>query len=177
MKLYLVVLTDGKSLGRIIPVASPTFTIGRDAACQLRPASTLISKRHCVLMVQETGAFVRDFDSTNGTFVNDTRIETETPLRQDDVLRVGPLAFRVVLETSQSPFTATPSPEDLAAEILAAEDTARDAAATSETMSLRSDAEPTDVEVPLPSPRQTAQEAAEAILANFKRSKRRPSSR
>ena len=71
MKLNLVVLTPGKTEGKAIPVTLSQFLIGRDPQCHLRPASAVISKRHCALLTRGEQVFLRDFDSTIGTFVND----------------------------------------------------------------------------------------------------------
>jgi pSer/pThr/pTyr-binding forkhead associated (FHA) protein len=128
MKLSLVVLTPGKSEGRAIPIALSQFLIGRDPQCQLRPASPLISKRHCALLVRGGKVFVRDFDSTNGTFVNDQPVKGEVELHDQDQLKVGPLAFQVQLEASPSVSKPTPipqhpsaeSPDDMAAAMLLA---------------------------------------------------------
>src|SRR5260370_31993794 len=98
MKLSLVVLTPGKMEGKSIPINLPQFLIGRDPQCHLRPASPLISKRHCAVIIRGEKAFVRDFESTNGTAVNEQPIKGEQELKHNDSLRVGPLDFRVVLE-------------------------------------------------------------------------------
>src|SRR5205823_9870352 len=71
MKLSLVVLTPGKTEGKILSIPLAQFVIGRDPQCHLRPASLSITTRHCALIQRDGKAFVRDFDSTNGTFVND----------------------------------------------------------------------------------------------------------
>ena len=47
-----------------------TSIVGRDEACDLVIENTQISRRHCLLDVTARGLFVRDLDSTNGTFVN-----------------------------------------------------------------------------------------------------------
>ena len=85
MKLSLVV-DDGVHKGKVIPIPLKQFLIGRDAQCHLRPASPLISKRHCALLVQGEKIFVRDFDSTNGTLLNSRPVKGE---RQMDGLLVG----------------------------------------------------------------------------------------
>ena len=95
MKLSLVVMTAGKAQGQVIPVNLAQFVIGRDPQCNLRPASALISKRHCAVLLKDGEVYVRDFDSTNGTFVNEEAVKGEMPLKNDDVLKVGPLAFKV----------------------------------------------------------------------------------
>lgn len=116
MKLSLIA-TQGKSQGKAIPVTLSQFIIGRDAQCQLRPASPMISKRHCALLVRGEQAFVRDFDSTNGTLLNDEPIKGEHELKNNDRLKIGPLVFVVRLEGSQPPPkpTAAPSPKPAAA--------------------------------------------------------------
>jgi predicted component of type VI protein secretion system len=110
MKLSLVVLTPGKMEGKAIPITLSQFLIGRDPQCQLRPASALISKRHCAVLVKGNRAFLRDFDSTNGTFVNEQPVRGERELRNDDRLKIGPLDFRVALEATLPVSKPTPVP-------------------------------------------------------------------
>lgn len=111
MKLSLVVTTAGKAQGQIIPIKLAQFVIGRDPQCNLRPASALISKRHCAVLIKNGQVFVRDFDSTNGTFINDKPVKGEAPLQQDDELKVGPLCFKVVIEDQASVSQPTPPPK------------------------------------------------------------------
>src|SRR5437867_11833894 len=98
MKLSLVVLNQGKSESQRIPITLPQFIIGRDPQCNLRPASAVISKRHCALLTKGGKVFVRDFDSTNGTFINEKPIKGEAELKNEDVMKIGLLSFRVVIE-------------------------------------------------------------------------------
>jgi pSer/pThr/pTyr-binding forkhead associated (FHA) protein len=109
MKLTLVVMTAG-SEGKAIPIKLPQFLIGRDPHCQLRPASPLISNRHCALLMRGGSAHVRDFESTNGTFVNDARVRGQKELTDGDELRIGPLVFKVRLEIEAGDRRATPPP-------------------------------------------------------------------
>jgi hypothetical protein len=102
MKLSLLVLTAGKQEGKLLEIKLPQFLIGRDPQCQLRPASALISKRHCAVLQRDGKAFIRDFDSTNGTFVNDEQIEGEVELHHGDELKIGPIQFRVQLEAEEA---------------------------------------------------------------------------
>jgi pSer/pThr/pTyr-binding forkhead associated (FHA) protein len=106
MKLSLVV-NDGVHKGKIIAIPHKQFLIGRDPQCHLRPASNMISKRHCALFVRGDKVFIRDFDSTNGTMVNNVPVKGETELKNDDRLLIGPLSFLVRLELSAA---AKPGP-------------------------------------------------------------------
>jgi pSer/pThr/pTyr-binding forkhead associated (FHA) protein len=101
MKISLAVINAGKAEGQLVPVNLAQFTIGRDPQCNLRPASALISKRHCAILVRNGEVFLRDFDSTNGTFLNDEPVKGEVPLKNQDQLRVGPLQFRVAIESTK----------------------------------------------------------------------------
>src|SRR6185295_6651213 len=110
MKLTLLVLTSGKQEGKSLEVKLPQFLVGRDPQCHLRPASPLISKRHCAVIQRDGKVFIRDFGSTNGTFVNDDPVEGERELHHDDNLKVGPIAFTVRIETMAAPSSKTPTP-------------------------------------------------------------------
>lgn len=94
MDLKLKVL-DGKNAGKEIPVQVSKFIIGRAEDCHLRPGSDLISRHHCVVVVDEGYVGVRDFGSKNGTFVNDERVVGERELKAGDRLSVGPLHFEI----------------------------------------------------------------------------------
>jgi len=110
MKLSLTVMSEGKARGQSIPITLPQFLIGRDKECQLRPASPMISKRHCAVLIRGGKAFVRDFGSTNGTFVNEEQVKGERQLQHDDVLKVGALLLRVAIEVTPPVNKPTPPP-------------------------------------------------------------------
>jgi pSer/pThr/pTyr-binding forkhead associated (FHA) protein len=110
MKLSLVVLTSGKSEGKKIPIPQTEFLIGRDPKCHLRPVSPMISKRHCALIVRGDQVFIRDFKSTNGTFVNDQQVDGELELKHGDRLTVGPLRLSIDLEAGTPVDKRTPVP-------------------------------------------------------------------
>jgi predicted component of type VI protein secretion system len=110
MKLSLVVLAAGPQQGKVLEIKQPQFVVGRDPDCQLRPASPLISKRHCALLQREGKVFVQDFGSTNGTSVNDQPVKGEIELNNDDRLKIGPLLFGVRIEADPASAKAAPPP-------------------------------------------------------------------
>lgn len=97
MKVFLVV-SEGAHQGKRIPITKPEFVIGRDPQCQLRPASPMISRRHCAVVVRSGKLFLQDFGSTNGVKVNGQRVTGEVPLANGDQIRVDPLAFALEIE-------------------------------------------------------------------------------
>jgi anti-anti-sigma factor len=110
MNVRLLVLTAGKWQGKLIPISRFPFLIGRDSACQLRPASPLVSNRHCAIIVKEGRLLIHDLGSTNGTLLNDMPIAGEMPLTNGDWLRVGPLDFDVAVDSGVPIDRPTPLP-------------------------------------------------------------------
>jgi pSer/pThr/pTyr-binding forkhead associated (FHA) protein len=98
MNLTLKVM-KGRNVGQTVVVSGPKFFIGRAEDCQLKPRSDLISRHHCVLLVEETFVAVRDLGSRNGTFVNGERVTAERELKSGDTLVVGCLEFEIRLAT------------------------------------------------------------------------------
>ncbi len=98
MKVSLVV-ASGAHQGKVIPITGPSFVIGRDAQCHLRPASQAISKRHCGIAIRDGKVYVQDLGSTNGTTVNDQLMKnTETVIEDGASVKLGPLDFIVKIE-------------------------------------------------------------------------------
>jgi pSer/pThr/pTyr-binding forkhead associated (FHA) protein len=117
MKISLMVLSAGSAAGKALPVTTAQFLIGRDPQCNLRPASAMISKRHCAVLVKGEQVFVRDFDSTNGTFLNEEQVKGELLLKDGDILKVGPLSFKVSIEGKPSVAKPTPPPQSKQTEV------------------------------------------------------------
>jgi len=88
-------VVEGKNAGQEIPVHGKKFMIGRAEDCNMRPGSELISRHHCVLLVEDGYLAVRDFGSKNGTYVNQERVVGERELKPGDRLAVGPLQFEI----------------------------------------------------------------------------------
>ena len=74
-------------------------TIGRATGAHFIVDAALVSRVHCRLTVLPGGDLeVKDLESTNGTFVNGTRIQTAR-LAPGDKLQVGRVEFVVMKET------------------------------------------------------------------------------
>ena len=78
-------------------------TIGRATGADFIVDEALVSRIHCRLEAHADGVDVIDLGSTNGTFVNDQRID-RTRLKPGDRLRVGrvELAFTDAGRSPQS---------------------------------------------------------------------------
>ena len=120
-----LMIQSGKRKGQKLVLSEKQVIVGRDETCQIRLASSNISRRHCALHNSADGIVVTDLGSRNSTLVNDVPIETETVLAAGDVLRIGPLVFRAVdpalddtVETGEQNLPGTPVPPKQADETL-----------------------------------------------------------
>lgn len=86
---------EGKNAGQEIKVPGPKFFIGRAEDCHLRPRSDLVSRHHCVILLEEDFVAIRDFGSKNGTLVNDEPVRGQQELQHKDRLTVGNLRFEI----------------------------------------------------------------------------------
>ncbi len=86
----------GKNLSDSLTVIYPVpFSIGRRAGCSLQLQSKTVSSHHADLTIRESILYVVDRQSTNGTYVNGTRVKNMVALRADDVVQFADIAFRV----------------------------------------------------------------------------------
>jgi pSer/pThr/pTyr-binding forkhead associated (FHA) protein len=76
--------------GDEFPLNSAPVTVGRGGQNDLVLAGDeFASARHARIEMRGDGAWVQDLDSTNGTYVNGTRVAGAQRLGAGDVLRVG----------------------------------------------------------------------------------------
>jgi pSer/pThr/pTyr-binding forkhead associated (FHA) protein len=77
-------------VGPDVPIVG-RITIGREKGNTIQLDDTLVSRHHALVHKIRDEYFVKDLDSTNGTFVNETQVPAGkyARLKQGDVLRIG----------------------------------------------------------------------------------------
>lgn len=70
--------------------------VGRHQDADLLIQSADISRRHAAFLLKEKALWVQDLKSSNGTFVNDLRVENETLLKQGDIVQFASHKFSVL---------------------------------------------------------------------------------
>jgi len=70
-------------------ITTQEVIIGRDPACDVYINDETISLRHCKLFFHHKQWWVEDLLSTNGSYLNETRIETPIVLTDGDSLQLG----------------------------------------------------------------------------------------
>lgn len=72
--------------------------VGRHQDAGIVLQSAEISRRHAAFMLKDQALCLLDLNSSNGTFVNDVRIDVETALQPGDTVRFASLAFAILSE-------------------------------------------------------------------------------
>jgi len=101
---------SGSAAGKELKLKEGQFLIGRSDSCHLRPRSDAISRKHCVLFIDDKHVRVRDLKSRNGTLVNGEKIEQDVTLKSGDKISVGPLSFEILFAPADAPQQAAPQP-------------------------------------------------------------------
>jgi pSer/pThr/pTyr-binding forkhead associated (FHA) protein len=104
--------------GAEIPVTAD-LSVGRSPESGLRLVEGSPSRRHALLSISADSAWVQDLGSTNGTFVNDKRIDAKVKLNSNDKLRfdVEEYLFRIESDEPQADQTiARPAAADVVAD-------------------------------------------------------------
>lgn len=90
-----LLIIAGPEMGRRIFLTHEEVSIGRSDQCTVAVNSDLVSRRHAVVNRVLGRYIVVDLKSTNGTFVNDERIE-RAELKDGDLLRTGKVVLKYV---------------------------------------------------------------------------------
>ncbi len=97
IKVQLVVV-QGKPEGKVIPLAGPSFKIGRGEMCHLRPNSEHVSREHAVFTLSADSVHIRHLGHVSKTFVNGQALASDAHRLNDrDLVTIGPLTFAVCI--------------------------------------------------------------------------------
>ncbi len=83
----------GPVMGSRYPLDHNPTVLGREDDCQIIIDDESVSRRHASILVGEDGYTVDDLQSTNGTFVNETRVSSQK-LKDGDYLHIGNCIYR-----------------------------------------------------------------------------------
>ncbi len=82
-------IVQGQQTGEAAELTPGLVLIGRGADCQLILEDDYVSTRHARVVAGESGLYIEDMGSTNGTYVNGARITAPTAISLSDTLRIG----------------------------------------------------------------------------------------
>ena len=107
----LILRLDDRVLKRC--ALSAVVTIGRLPGNTIVIDGAAVSGHHACVSLDGDRFVLEDLDSTNGTFVNDEPVKGERELTHDDLLKIGPIQFKVSLQAGEP--ARTPAPPTKAA--------------------------------------------------------------
>jgi pSer/pThr/pTyr-binding forkhead associated (FHA) protein len=99
--------------GTRYPIPVGVSTLGRRPENQIVIPDPYVSGRHLEISYEEGMIYLRDLNSTNGTFLNDNRVPPgeRVLLSQGDVLVVGKQRLKVVISEERKPEEGSPREE------------------------------------------------------------------
>jgi hypothetical protein len=84
-----LVVREGAQAGTSFPLPPRATEIGRDETADISLQDPEMSRRHVRISWQEGRYILEDLNSTNGTFLNDTRVTDAQRLSPGDKIRMG----------------------------------------------------------------------------------------
>ncbi|MCG2607795.1 FHA domain-containing protein [Acinetobacter sp. SM34] len=70
--------------------------VGRHQSADIVLRAGEISRKHAAFLLKDQALWLQDLNSSNGTFVNDVRIEHEALLKEGDIIQFAGLKFSVL---------------------------------------------------------------------------------
>ena len=83
---------------RLVPLAVGVNTIGRKDDCTVRIPLAVVSRHHAEILVDDNGVRLRDLGASNGTYLNNRRLQQEEDLEPGDQIVIGPVVFTVQID-------------------------------------------------------------------------------
>jgi pSer/pThr/pTyr-binding forkhead associated (FHA) protein len=105
----LVVLSEGMT-GQSYELKVDRTTIGRVEDNTFPIPQPSVSSHHCEIYLRGNDVVVKDLNSTNGTFINNQQITTESVLKPGQILRLGQVEIRLDAPGTPAPAAAGPAP-------------------------------------------------------------------
>ncbi|HEY2405491.1 MAG TPA: GGDEF domain-containing protein [Polyangiaceae bacterium] len=90
-----LLILSGREIGRAVYLSNEPLLIGRSDDCAISIQSDQVSRRHARVQLIFGLYFVTDLESTNGTYVNETRVSMQQ-LNDGDQIRTGDLVLKFV---------------------------------------------------------------------------------
>jgi pSer/pThr/pTyr-binding forkhead associated (FHA) protein len=90
-------ITSNKFATQVRHFVQHEITIGRDPACECPVEDAAISTRHARLSYHQNQWWLEDLDSTNGTFLNNEKLDMPTVIISEDEFKCGDVIFAISL--------------------------------------------------------------------------------
>jgi pSer/pThr/pTyr-binding forkhead associated (FHA) protein len=110
-----ILITKGLRAGEKIGLSNLPVTIGRDATANFQMDVRSVSREHAKITRTADGYAIENLSSQNGTFVNEQHIHAVHPLKNGDLIALGPdVEMRVVIPVTKKAVPPTESDKTVA---------------------------------------------------------------
>lgn len=99
---FLVGQNDDHGPMRYVPVHTLPFRIGRRTDLSLCLASRTVSNMHAEIREKEGALWLHDLQSTNGTYLNGSKLRQPAKLQDGDLVQLADVSFRVRRQKAES---------------------------------------------------------------------------
>ncbi len=103
--MWAIRILTGPQAGQIIPLKAGKNSLGRAPSCEVRLASSGVSKEHAQIFMTEDKVILSDMGSRNGTFVNGVRIQNQK-LQEGDKITLHEMLVDLVQVPDNAVFPA-----------------------------------------------------------------------
>ena len=119
MAQFRFVMRSGPVVGKVYPLEAQEISIGRDSTNMVAINDVEVSRRHARMELRGSAYVIQDLGSTNGTFVNGTRVSGRQVLNPGDLVAFGegivlayerPMDLNATVLSSKPPQTAVQRP-------------------------------------------------------------------
>jgi pSer/pThr/pTyr-binding forkhead associated (FHA) protein len=113
MAQFRFVMRSGPVVGKVYPLEAQEISIGRENTNMITINDAQISRRHARMELRGSAYVIQDLGSTNGTFVNGTRISGMQVLNLGDTVAFGEgivLAFESAMDLNATLLSSKPPP-------------------------------------------------------------------
>jgi EAL domain-containing protein (putative c-di-GMP-specific phosphodiesterase class I) len=104
MKWCLEAVADSDKVWQVT-IESVPFVIGRADDCNLKLIDNRISRHHSEIHISGELMWIRDLESTNGTFLNQNKIDQAQLIELNDTISIGKHQFKVRATASSTDYT------------------------------------------------------------------------
>jgi phage tail-like protein len=109
-----LIVQRGDALMQTITLDSPLLTIGRTPENSLSLADTLVSRQHAEIRMESEGPTLTDLHSSNGTFIEGTRLPPDQPRLLSDGTRIQIGPFLLIYQVGDGDDSTAAAPGDIA---------------------------------------------------------------
>jgi pSer/pThr/pTyr-binding forkhead associated (FHA) protein len=86
---FQLVIRSGPNVGKVFPLEAAEISIGRDNSNMVAINDAEVSRKHAKMELRGTAYVITDLGSTNGTFINGTRVTGTQVLNPGDTVGFG----------------------------------------------------------------------------------------